>query len=1088
MPGPTLDWFVAAGAKSGDGSRERPFHDPWLALFHAGPGDVIHVAAGVYFGRYDRSSWVVDSPRLTIRGGYSRDFSTRTPWQTPSVFAVFPDYESVRENNLMTGHSDHSGLVLDGLFFDSAGSNTYGNKPGDGISGFPTMAGEIVSFNAGEVTIRNCVFANGANGGIELAGDGSRFENNLVINIIGTGMLNLRSASGGSKKPILVAGNTFCFAHDLGEPCGVGADSAIGVRAHCPAVVQDNVFVSCGNAAIEVFGDVDRTSIDRNLFYLTPHDLVTSRAGGNTAGITEKNLDELEDLGLKSAAENAVLDPGMTGLKPEWLDAYSRHLLSHYATPPRETANALRTAAGLAALTRADLEKPENQGALAPRFAPAEALALRFAAKQGFHPVELAPEIGEQAAAETATYRAIDWNAIDNPDPSLANQRVELRAGLGFEQNTTLLPDALPETHMGIRIYRPNSDDGSIFVLAGRYTFSSRQYEKAIKYTNGREAESTYLVRGIYRMDIEPSSRQKVTLVVESIVPAPLVPAQPGPRPEGRDWFVKAGSSGGDGTREKPFRDPFQALEKAEGGDAIHVAGGDYFGKLHSGQWKILIRNLTLLGGYNAEFTERDPWKNPTRLLLGPDEKAKGTPEGRILASEENSDGLVLDGFIFDGAAYNTYTVGGSLNLNASPVNPLVALRGGRAPITVRNCIFLNASDAAVNIDCPYGVFENNLVLNSSGWALKVRADGPGPWIVRDNSLLFACDPTPRAGTGKSSSDGTLFHLAGRAIAAVECNVIAFADNFGVRFSIPQQNVSFQNNVFAANLFNHLTDEQYLWADSATWERRAVADSDFAAFQGNTLELPKLPVDPEFADAAIQRLSALPSRISGEQWKSLAGRIGASAAIAVPSSAPVTPAPPKPASASTSSLSDLLMSLGSVKEQIKQAETPKTAAAAELKYCPAFDWKKTLLLVQEASDAGPGAHKRKLDLSFSAPQGAKPQVQYTQISAQQIDAGPAALDNMAVELEVRETRSSSANPSLFPAGTTTDDYAAYSVTLAGDAARTRIAIIVRLDTATSKLLDRITATDTLRIRGIARATPDPNALSIVVDNAQREEP
>lgn len=139
-------------------------------------------------------------------------------------------------------------------------------------------------------------------------------------------------------------------------------------------------------------------------------------------------------------------------------------------------------------------------------------------------------------------------------------------------------------------------------------------------------------------------------------------------------------------------------------------------------------------------------------------------------------------------------------------------------------------------------------------------------------------------------------------------------------------------------------------------------------------------------------------------------------------------------------------------------------------------------------NGGPGVHKRKLAVSFSAPRAVKPQVQYTQLTAQQIDAGPSALDNMAVELEVREARSTSTNPSLFPAGTTTDDYAAYSVTITGDATRTRIAIIVRLDTAASKLLDSITQTDTLRIRGTARATRDPNALSIIVDNAQREEP
>ncbi|RKG92805.1 hypothetical protein D7V88_04920 [Corallococcus terminator] len=36
-----------------------------------------------------------------------------------------------------------------------------------------------------------------------------------------------------------------------------------------------------------------------------------------------------------------------------------------------------------------------------------------------------------------------------------------------------------------------------------------------------------------------------------------------------RDWFVRAGAVGGDGSREKPFRDPFQAIT-----EAIRVTGG----------------------------------------------------------------------------------------------------------------------------------------------------------------------------------------------------------------------------------------------------------------------------------------------------------------------------------------------------------------------------------------------------------------------------------------------------------------------------------------------------------------------------------
>jgi hypothetical protein len=153
MPDTKTDWFVAAGAKSGDGSLDKPFHDPWLAFYCAAAGDVIHIAAGTYFGRYDRSSWVIDRPNLTVRGGYSRDFSSRAPWQRPTVFAVFSGYEYSRENNLLSGRDDHSGLLLDGLFFDASDRNSYGDKPVEGIRSYPTMDGPITSCNAKDVTI-----------------------------------------------------------------------------------------------------------------------------------------------------------------------------------------------------------------------------------------------------------------------------------------------------------------------------------------------------------------------------------------------------------------------------------------------------------------------------------------------------------------------------------------------------------------------------------------------------------------------------------------------------------------------------------------------------------------------------------------------------------------------------------------------------------------------------------------------------------------------------------------------------------------------------------------------------------------------
>src|SRR6185369_6820555 len=142
------------------------------------------------------------------------------------------------------------------------------------------------------------------------------------------------------------------------------------------------------------------------------------------------------------------------------------------------------------------------------------------------------------------------------------------------------------------------------------------------------------------------------------------------------------------------------------------------------------------------------------------------------LYSEENSDGLVLDGFIFDGATWNNYK-DGSLDLETSPLAPLVRLRGADSPITVRNCLFVNASDGAVVLDCALAVFENNVVVNTSSDSLVLNANGAGPATVR-------------------------------------------------------------NNAFGANLFNHLCDCQYLFADGTNWVRRVEGDSSYA-LDGNKL-------------------------------------------------------------------------------------------------------------------------------------------------------------------------------------------------------------------------------------------------------------
>src|SRR5215204_2154550 len=96
------------------------------------------------------------------------------------------------------------------------------------------------------------------------------------------------------------------------------------------------------------------------------------------------------------------------------------------------------------------------------------------------------------------------------------------------------------------------------------------------------------------------NSRLVATLVVFALA------ASAGPV-QARDWFVRAGSTG-DGSKESPAGDPFEALAKCEANDLIHIAEGRYTGKLQSGEWTIPFEGVQLLGGYSNDWSRRDPW------------------------------------------------------------------------------------------------------------------------------------------------------------------------------------------------------------------------------------------------------------------------------------------------------------------------------------------------------------------------------------------------------------------------------------------------------------------------------------------------
>ena len=86
------------------------------------------------------------------------------------------------------------------------------------------------------------------------------------------------------------------------------------------------------------------------------------------------------------------------------------------------------------------------------------------------------------------------------------------------------------------------------------------------------------------------------------------------------------GSNKNDGSKTAPFKNLQKALDVADDGATILVAEGNYFGMLNSGTIDIR-KPVTIKGGYNGDFTERDVLKYKT--MIQPSAESNGSAQGK---------------------------------------------------------------------------------------------------------------------------------------------------------------------------------------------------------------------------------------------------------------------------------------------------------------------------------------------------------------------------------------------------------------------------------------------------------------------------
>ena len=291
----------------------------------------------------------------------------------------------------------------------------------------------------------------------------------------------------------------------------------------------------------------------------------------------------------------------------------------------------------------------------------------------------------------------------------------------------------------------------------------------------------------------------------------------------GADLYVarKGGKNNNPGTKEKPFRNLWKAIDKAAPGDAIHVTEGIYHGKMSCG-WIEVSKAVTIKGGYSSDFSQRAPMKFQTLLRPTNDQNATKPIFGTMTIQNKNAKvkgDVVIDGIIFDHTLANSYharegkpagfqqgmyLIPPSKGLTKYPSIDRYMLHANTdGNLTIQNCLFLNASNYAVNINHFSGKVKllNNAFIGSRMVAAEVRSSNGKLYAVdyefAYNTVLFTWTRTKTfedMGYGVRANNGIISNIHHNILGL---NCMAGFDN--TKGNAKQKKVKLDKNIFFLN-------------------------------------------------------------------------------------------------------------------------------------------------------------------------------------------------------------------------------------------------------------------------------------------------
>ena len=236
------------------------------------------------------------------------------------------------------------------------------------------------------------------------------------------------------------------------------------------------------------------------------------------------------------------------------------------------------------------------------------------------------------------------------------------------------------------------------------------------------------------------------------------------------DWYVSsAGKKKAAGNAPgAPLKDLYRAISKAQPGDRILIAGGKYAGQMGASEI-VITKPLTLIGGYSADFSQRDVVKYPTVIQPANDKNdTKGL--GLVTLKLPNGKGpdMVIDGLVIDQSYMNSYhTVKGKpagvetgmwLEPPAKGANDKFGSAKSysifsetksryEGNIIIQNCIISNSGNFGINISLYNGTVKilNNIFVACRMESCDVSCSNVRPSVQCEfayNTVLFTWSRT----------------------------------------------------------------------------------------------------------------------------------------------------------------------------------------------------------------------------------------------------------------------------------------------------------------------------------------------------------